>query len=93
MAYIPGVPQVIRDKALVQWVSDGEDGDEEVLNRHVNNVADMTVTLRSDAVVTDPAFKGLTEQTVTGPINFTGRVTMNNSSASDDAVAMAIALG
>ena len=95
MAYTPTIPHnTIRDKTLVRWVADGEDGDEVILNRNVEDVADMTLTLRDDAILINPANKGLTEQTVNGPFHFTGRVYFDGgSSASDDAVAMAIALG
>lgn len=94
MSYSPPAQQTIRDKSGVEWVIDGENGDETVLNRPTNDVADMVMTLRSDAIVTDPSLNGLTSQTVSGPFTFTGNVSFTGgSSASDDAVAMAIALG
>lgn len=94
MAFTPSAPVIIRDKAAVQWVANGELGDENILNRHVEDVADMVYTLRDDSIVRNPSFKGLSEQTVSGPFHFTGRVYFDGgSTAGDDAVAMSIALG
>jgi hypothetical protein len=94
MAYIPGAQAIIRDKNFVQWSSDGENGDELVLNRPINDVADMVLTLRDDSIVSDPATKGDTVQTVYKEFHFNGRVYFDGgSTAGDDAIAMAIALG
>lgn len=96
MAYTPPAQEEIRTKTSIDWLDNGELADELVLNRPINDVADMVGTLRDDAIVSDPviAKNGATSQTVYQTFNFEGRVNFNGgSSAGDDAVAMAIALG
>jgi hypothetical protein len=95
MAFTPSSFTRVEDKSTVDWLDNGEDGDEIVLNRPIDQVANFTETVKQDAIYANPLLrKGLTEQTITETVNFSGRVNFNGgSSAGDDAVAMSIALG
>lgn len=50
MAYTPSSTyNTITDKTQIQWVSDGEDVNETVSNRPIENIADMVLTLRDES--------------------------------------------
>ena len=92
--FIPGAQNIIRSKDSIRWMIDGENGDEQVLNRPINDVTDMVLTLKSDAILSDPTIKGLSEQTIYKDVHFNGQVFFDGGSSSDDvSIAMAIALG
>ena len=95
MAYIPDSPHaVIRDKSTIRYTYNGADGDEITFGHLTDDLADMTLTLRDDAIVTDPSLKSLTSQTVAGEFHFSGNVYFDGSSSADNnALALAIALG
>jgi hypothetical protein len=81
MAYVPPATNVIRSKASVEWSSNGENGDELVLNRPINDVADMVLTLRDDAILSDPTTDGKTAQTISGNVTFNGAIAFGDGSS------------
>ncbi len=68
MAFVPSNEEILSKDEIV-WISNGEAGDESVTNRPINNVANFTNSVKEYAIFSDPTKKGLTQQTISYPLN------------------------
>jgi len=68
MAFVPSNEEILSKDEIV-WISNGEAGDESVTNRPINNVANFVNSVKNYAIFTDPTKKGLTQQTISYPLN------------------------
>ena len=68
MAFEP-INEEILSKNGILWIKNGEAGDESITNRPIDNVANFTNSVKEYAIFTDPTKKGLTQQTISFPLN------------------------
>jgi hypothetical protein len=81
MAFTPTPVSRIESKSSIRWSSNGELGEEDVLNRPIDDLANMVETVKGDAIFANPALKSLTSQTIELPVTFNGAVTFAGSLA------------
>jgi hypothetical protein len=67
MAFIPTEEEIL-SKSDINWIINGEAGDESITNRPTNDVANFVNTVKEYAIFTDPSKKNLTEQTISSPL-------------------------
>ncbi len=67
MAFVPNEKEIL-SKSDINWIINGEAGDESVTNRPINDVANFVNTVKEYAIFTDPSKKNLTEQTISSPL-------------------------
>jgi len=69
MAFEPNEKEIL-SKSDINWIINGEAGDESVTNRPINDVANFVNTVKKYAIFTDPSKKdsNLTDQTILKPL-------------------------
>lgn len=75
MAYSPTDVEVT-SKSGISWIANGEAADESVSNRPINDVANFTQTVKTNAIFSDASKKGLTYQTIVSPLTLQNTLTI-----------------